>query len=165
MNRLRTWAVVLALALSPACLQAQFTGIVQPPGRRATATTDSAALRASADSARGTASQQMHAWLDSVNRELGIDTVRHTEPNFFARADSSRPVTTEPSAPAPAEPRRGAEATGRVARDEGGMRAPDTATPLPTVALLGVGAMALGFILLRRRPAGASQCAGRSDRR
>lgn len=153
MIRFRRWASAVALVVLSSSAQAQFTAVVQPPGRRAPVTLDSAALRARQDSARGTASQQMHAWLDSVNRELGIDTVPHTEPNFFARSDSSRPAWQAPVASAPDGNRRDEVKAEPAAGDQAGMRAPDTATPLPTVALLGAGALALGLLLLGRRPA------------
>lgn len=165
MNRLRFWAGILAFALIPAALHAQFTGVVQSPARRASVRTDSAALRARGDSARGTASQQMHAWLDSINRELGIDTVPHTEPNFFARGDSARPATPEPVQAAREDARMDTAGTRSSSPEDGGMRAPDSATSLPTVALLGAGALAVGLLLLRRRPGRRLAARARSARR
>ena len=46
-----------------------------------------------------------------------------------------------------------------------GMRAPDAATSLPSVALSGAGAMALGLSLLCRRSGHSSTGAGRSGHR
>lgn len=130
---LRAAACLTLFTLLPAVsASAQFTTYVAPPAPRA----DSVAVVA-ADSARLAADTNrvaitnMKAWVDSA---AGQVAGRHL-------------TSTEPAPGAPGSP-----AAGATAFREGG-RAPDTATPLPTLALFGSSLIGAGLLLRRRRRA------------
>ena len=128
---------ILTLTAVPAA--AQFTTVVAPPKRETPAEVTQAA-QAAADTSRRTALRDMSAWVDSV---AGAPAPMVTAPVV----DSAAGVVE--AAP---EPR--AAATERFSE---GARAPDTATALPFVLLLGLTSLGAGIALLvtRRRPAPA----------
>lgn len=139
-------AVLAFSTLLPATASGQFTTFVTPPRPRVdTATTvgTPAQQRVAADSVARVAITNMKAWVDSAAGDIVIN-----------RADSTgRPV----AAPGPVT--SGAVApVGRAASAEStsvfqeAARAPDTATLLPLLVLLGTGAVGLGVLLLRWRP-------------
>ena len=141
-------ALLSAALLAPVAARAQFTTVVAPPPRPA-ATAESTVAGANAaarDTAALTRLTDMKKWVDSATVALasgGPTTVA-------TPADST-------VAAAPATPREGAvrdSAAGTLAMHEGA-RAPDTATPLPTVALVGAMLLGGGLLLLRRRPRAA----------
>jgi len=110
---------------------AQFTTFVAHPPRAADSTRapmvalSDSARRAQADSATRAELTNMKTWVDSAAIAAGT--------RVPIPVDSTPAVT--PGAVGSAD----------------GLRAPDTATPLPTLLLGGFGAMAAGFALLRRR--------------
>ena len=121
----RSLAASLALvALAPAAAAAQFTTFVAPPERVDTIVlTDT--LVVARDSAAASINN-MKAWVDSAAGGA-VDLRRRTE----------IPAAVTDTA------------TGDVFAD--GAPAPNTATPLPMLLTLGVGAMGAGVVLLRRR--------------
>jgi hypothetical protein len=126
------------VALAPAA-HAQFTGVVVPPKQETPVVTDSAAAVVAAQADRPTQLSDMRAWVDSAAASLGVQA---------ASADSSAPVAAAPiEAQAPVEVNEGSMATG--------MRAPDTATLLPMLLLVGAVFMSAGtFLVCTRRPRG-----------
>lgn len=127
---------MLTLAAVPAA--AQFTTVVAPPRRETPAATQAA--QAAADTSRRTALRDMSAWVDSV-------------------AGAPAPVveaTVVDSAAGAVEPAPEPQAASTEKFSEGA-RAPDTATALPFVLLLGLTSLGAGIALLvtRRRPAPA----------
>ena len=141
----QAFRVALALTLTASPAAAQFTAVVAPPKPRA-ATSDAAAQAtpgARSDSAGRTALSDMRAWVDSAAGVIVPDTV--------ARADTAKrdSAATLPSAAGQVTPTPPA-----AARDLGtGERAPDTATMLPLIGIMGLGMLAAGAWLLRRERA------------
>ena len=134
-----TTLVVLAFStLLAAPAAAQFTTYTPPPRPRAdSARIDStpAQQQAAADSAARQTITNLKAWVDSAAGDVVVN-----------RVDSAgRPV----AAPGPVTAGRTTESTA-VFRD--GARAPDTATWLPLLVLVGMSAIGLGALLLRTRP-------------
>ena len=131
---LATLAVALA---TPA--HAQFTGVVVPPKKEAAPVSDSAAMVAAAQADRQTQLSDMRAWVDSAAASLGVQA---------ATTDSMAPVATTT-----------VESQGTVASSAGvgsmdsGMRAPDTASLLPMIMLVGAVFLSAGtFLVCTRRP-------------
>jgi hypothetical protein len=126
---------------------AQFTGVVAPPrsalrAAQAAAAAESAAVRA--DSIRRTTLTDMRAWVDSAAKAVsgsGMSTAA-TGP---AAADTTD-TTAAPAAPG--QPPVRSESTGAVADTT---VPPDTATPFPLLAVLGLGALGAGLRLVRTR--------------
>lgn len=125
---------MLTLAAMPAA--AQFTTVVAPPKKEVPAVQAQAA-QAAADTSRRTALRDMSAWVDSV-------------------AGAPAPVVAETvidSAAGAVEPTPEPQAASTEKFSEGA-RAPDTATALPFLLLLGLTSLGAGIALLatRRRP-------------
>ena len=137
-------ATLVASALSaatPATGEAQFAGVPRVPRRRPPAESAAAAGgSAHRDTLPPTRLPDMKAWVDSATIALG---------SAGAAGRTTSPATTPPPpAGRPPRGRRGADSTMRE-----GARAPDTATPLPTVALAGALLLAVGLLLRRRASA------------
>jgi hypothetical protein len=134
--RIPTISFVLALLAAPAA-SAQFTGLVTPPPRPAPpAELVARGGDVTSDTAVGRRMTDMKAWVDSaavaVEAQAPRDTT--TPPPVI--------VETPPAAePAPQE---------EVSAFREGAPAPDTATPLPALLLLGAGLIAGGAALRRR---------------
>ena len=148
MNRqIRILAAAAALLVAGAGeAAAQFTGVVTPPPTprqpAAVARADSASRNTGArDSANTTRLTDMKTWVDSATVALAGTGAR-------PRADTTArdSVPAEPTVTGVAAGRRGGNAPAPTMHD--GARAPDTATPLPTLALLGVVAVGVGLVLL-----------------
>ena len=133
-SRLFVIAALVAFAI-PA--HAQFTGVVVPPKKEVAPASDSAVMVAQAQADRQTQLSDMRAWVDSAAASLGVQG---------ATADSAAPVATTT-----------VESQGTVATSEGsmttGMRAPDTASLLPMIMLIGAVFLSAGtFLVCTRRP-------------
>ena len=139
MRSLLAVAVVTLITL-PAVAQAQFTTVVAPPREKQVAQSAEAAAvaRARADSVMQQRLGDMREWVDSAAVALaGVsDTLR------VEVVDSG--VVLRDTAAVPPEPRR------PTTEFREGAPAPATATGLPTLALIGIGALGLGAILLGR---------------
>lgn len=137
--------VALALTLTASPAAAQFTGVVAPPKPRESAAATAAAEAtpgARTDSAGRTALSDMRAWVDSA---AGVSAPKATAP-----ADSARDTTaTVPSAAAEVAPQV-PQASASASDSTDGVRAPDTATMLPGIALAGLAMLGAGAWLLRR---------------
>jgi hypothetical protein len=138
--RYQTIVVLAFSTLLPATAAGQFTTFVTPPRQRVdSAPATPAQKAAAADSVARVAITNMKAWVDSAAGDVVVN-----------RVDSAgRPVAaTGPVTSGAATPAR-TESTA-VFRD--GARAPDTATWLPLLVLIGTGAIGVGVLLLRWRP-------------
>ena len=127
-------AMILMLA-PPAA--AQFTTVVAPP-KRVVATATVVADPTPRDTGRRATLQEMSAWVDSVAGKAAPAA------NAAQVVDSARGDVVAPSEPAaPTE------------RFTDGARAPNTASPLPSLLIAGLAAMVAGAALLatRRRAA------------
>jgi hypothetical protein len=137
----QTILVLAFSALLPATAAGQFTTFVTPPRppadsvkRVATPAQQAAAV----DSIARVTVTNMKAWVDSAAGDVVINRVDSTGRPVAATG----PVTSGAATPA-------AESTAAF-RD--GARAPDTATWLPLLVLVGTGAIGVGVLLLRWRP-------------
>jgi hypothetical protein len=134
--RIPTQSFVLAALLAAPAASAQFTGLVTPPPRPAPPV--EIVARAGDVSADTTASRRMtdmKAWVDSAAVAVGAQAPQDT---------TAPPVIVEtPPAVVPAPQQE-------VTAFREGAPAPDTATPLPALLLLGAGLVAGGAALRRR---------------
>lgn len=124
-----------ALAIGSGTAQAQFTSLVTPPRRPQPAPAMVAQQQAKADSVAHVAVTDMRAWVDSAAGSVGAATATPAESTTVAA-----PVTTPAPQPQPTTAFRE------------GATAPQTASPLPLLALIGAGALVLGALLLGARP-------------
>ena len=132
----RAGLCALALAVAaPSGAAAQFTTVVRPPERQAAAAEAASAARS--DSAATLQIVSMQQWVDSVAAEAAA------EGDTIVAVESTGDVVTDSAALAA----RPEESTLRYAS---GAPAPDTATPLPLVALVGLLAAGIGGALLYR---------------
>jgi hypothetical protein len=145
--RLRSATTALALSaaalLIPALLPAQFTTYIAPP-RKATVDTakpkpPAAVARARADSASRMSLTDMKTWVDSAaGKSTPSMTVADTTP---ANVDTATVPAIQPSPP-----------THPTTKFSSGAIAPNTATSLPTLLVLGVVMFASGVVLFRLPP-------------
>ena len=132
---IRTIGVALALTLASSPARAQFTAVVQPPKKApAEAQVAEATPGATRDSVGRTQLSDMRAWVDSA---AGVAATPSTP---VAVGDTIAAITES----------AGGEVVNQPRVNEAGMRAPDTATPLPAVALAGLAMLGAGVWLLRR---------------
>jgi hypothetical protein len=134
--RIAILTVAVATLFAAPVASAQFTGLVTPPPRPAPPA--EIVARAGDVTADTTASQRMSdmkAWVDSAAVAVAAKTPQDTT--------TPPPVVIE--TPVAAEP-----AQEPVTEFREGAPAPDTATPLPFLALLGAGLVAAGAALRRR---------------
>ncbi len=137
-------AVFAFSTLLPATAFGQFTTFVTPPRPRVdTATTPGtpAQQRVAADSVARVAITNMKAWVDSAAGDIVVNRVDSTGRPVAAPG----PVTS--GAPTPAV--RGAASAESTSVFREGARAPDTATWLPLLVLVGTVAVGAGVLLLR----------------
>lgn len=144
MRNIALAAAVLAIGPTPAW--AQFTTVLTPAPRAAPAPAAERADTALVDTATREPLRQMRAWVDSAAAALEIDA---RDPAPATAADT---LVVAPERQAPARPAVPARAEATVAFREGAP-APDTATSLPMLALIAVGALAIGGALLWRNGA------------
>ena len=141
---------VLTLFAVPA--SAQFTGVVMPPPAKPAPAVKQAATQTLAerrDSAGRVSLTNMKDWVDSAAATLGVVPAPAAAPT--TPADSAQPpVAATPAAPAPQHP---ASHTPETTEFREGARAPNTATSIPMLALLGLVSLTAGLWLLRRRRA------------
>lgn len=134
-STIRTLGVALALTLASSPARAQFTAVVEPPKKApAPAAVAAATPGATRDSAGRTQLSDMRAWVDSA---AGVAA---TPAAPAAVGDTIAAIADSAKGEVVAEPRV----------KEAGMRAPDTATVLPALALAGLAMLGAGVWLLRR---------------
>jgi hypothetical protein len=133
--RIPTLSFVLATLLAAPVASAQFTGLVTPPPRPAPPVElIASAGDVSADTTAARRMTDMKAWVDSAAVAVAAQAPEDT---------TTRPVVVETPAalPPPQE---------EVSAFREGAPAPNTATPLPALLLLGAGLVAGGAALRRR---------------
>jgi hypothetical protein len=139
------------LAAAAPAASAQFTSAVVPPKKPARAPEPAAVAQgpgARGDTAIAKRLTDMKAWVDSAAVALNVPTPAATDSaRVPAPADSMRTAARTDSAP----PRQTTASAGEVTSFHEGARAPNTATPLPLLALLGAGSLLAGSWLRRRR--------------
>ena len=144
---MRTWHTLIiaaALAGGASTSAAQFTGVVAPPKAKPSA---EAVAAAAAESGRRDTSvsvrlTEMKAWVDSAAVAVAAAPTSDTT----ARMDTVRTDTTRRGG----QPVRTETARGDVTTFRDGAPAPDTATPLPFILLLGAASVLAGAWLRRR---------------
>jgi LPXTG-motif cell wall-anchored protein len=125
---------------------AQFTGVVVPPKAKPAPAADSAVTRTIAET-RDSVTQvhlgNMKDWVDSAASTLGVVPAAPAATDTAAiRAPAAQVPAQQPAAPA-----RG------TTEFREGATAPNTATPIPLLALLGLSSLVAGLWLVRRRRA------------
>lgn len=163
-------AGMTAICLLPAAASAQFATGLTPPPRPAAAAEVAAAesvVVAARDSVVREQRLDMKAWVDSAASSLQAgatvatplpvspdDTTSRLPPvspippaRDSAAAPAPRPASPSPAVPAPVPARRPPASPGF----RPGAPAPDTATPLPLLALVGAGLLGSGLTMLRRK--------------
>jgi hypothetical protein len=137
--------IAAALAGGASTTAAQFTGVVAPPKAKPSA---EAVAAAAGDSARRDTSvsvrlTEMKAWVDSAAVAVAVAPAADTA----VRMDT---VRTDTTAERGGQRVRTETSTGDVMTYRSGAPAPDTATPLPFILLVGAGALLTGAWLRRR---------------
>ena len=130
------------IILTPFAASAQFTSVITPPRKEAPAAVVTPEVRARNDSVHKATLTDMKEWVDSAATALTARSTT-TRTDTVARTPVSAPVTT----PAESHARHGAVTN----RDSAPL--PDTATPIPAVALVGFGMVVAGLFLMRKRDA------------
>lgn len=132
---LRSRLALVLIAVFPAVASAQFTTFVPPVAK-----TDSvkaaavAQTQAARDSITHTTLTNMKAWVDSAAGTVATTT------DTMAAGTTPVPGTTS------------AASTSATTSFSNGALAPNTASPLPLIALVGLAALSLGTVLLAGRP-------------
>ena len=137
-------AVLAFSTLLPGTVAAQFTTFTPPRQRVDTtrvAQTPAQQQQATADSIARVTITNMKAWVDSAAGDVVVNRVDSTGRPVAATGPVTSGNTGRTATPA--------EST-MAFRD--GARAPDTATYLPLLVLVGTGALGVGVVLLRWRP-------------
>jgi hypothetical protein len=126
--------IVVALLAAPSA-SAQFTGLVAPPPRPAPPVEIVAQAGAVADTTAAARMSDMKAWVDSAAVAVAAQAPPDT---------ATPPVVIQTPMATEAAPQQD------VTAFQEGAPAPDTATPLPALVLLGLGLFAGGAALRRR---------------
>lgn len=155
-------ALAIGLAASVQTLPAQFTTVVVPPPKEQRPTVPrSVRSDTTRDTSAAVRLAEMSAWVDSAAVAMGIEPVAAESLAATIPADTTAPADTsgQELAGPPADTAGGpptdtlrAPPVPERAPDEfrEGAPAPDTATPFPTLALVGVSLLAAGALLRRR---------------
>lgn len=139
---MKTWigraAAAALLGFGANRADAQITTVIAPP-KRAEAAVQAAARReeVAQDSIARVTLTGMKQWVDSAAQALAL------------RPDTGTSPSEAPAAVAPAAPPR-ADSTPRQPAVREGVRAPDTATQMPALALVGAAMVLLGLVIRRR---------------
>lgn len=146
-------AAALLLVIGAVEARAQITTVIGPPKRAQTTAADSVRREQVAqDSIARITLTNMKEWVDSAAQALALRPDTGTVP---AETPTTAPTTVragqEPLRPDSATRARRMESAPPEFRE--GTRAPDTATGVPTMALVGAALVVLGVVLGRRRRA------------
>ena len=147
---MRMTMVVGAATLLTLCsfeASAQFTGVVAAPRPKAVVTADSTpkTVVEARDSVAKINLTNMKDWVDSAASSLGVPPA----PAVTDTVAKTAPVVAAPTIPAPTP---ATPASGTTEFREGAA-APNTATPIPLLAMLGLSSLVAGLWLMRRRRA------------
>ena len=136
--------VAAAVALFSVPASAQFTGVVVAPRAKAVPASDSApkTIAERRDSVAKVTMTNMKDWVDTAAASLGV-------PVAPVVLDSA--ATAAAVAPTSAHVDTAAHAARTTTEFREGAPAPNTATPIPLLALLGLMSLAGGLWMLRRR--------------
>jgi hypothetical protein len=148
-------AAVLALTFFPALASAQITTVISAPKRQQAAAQVAAQREAAAqDSIARVTLTGMKEWVDSAANAMALKPDTTVTVADTALAPTTRPAQRPDSTPNRMTTARPAD----TFRD--GARAPNTATPWPTLAALGLGLIAMGSLLRRRLSPAPSRSRG-----
>ena len=137
-------AAVLALSAIPA--SAQFTSVVVPPPAKPAPVAQAGAptIAERRDSAARVTMTNMKDWVDSAAATLGVSV---------APVDSARAPVAAPAAQPDSQAAARTPARRETTEFREGAQAPNTATPIPMLAMLGLVSLVAGLLLLRPRRA------------
>jgi hypothetical protein len=154
MNCLGRAAIAAMLIAGAASANAQITTVVASPPKRNNPAQQVAAQReqAAQDSIARVTMTGMKEWVDSAAAALAIrpDTVP-------TAADTSVGTPRAPTSPAPGSRAQAPTRADSTAEFREGARAPDTATPIPAIALAGALLIAIGVAMKRREHAATAR--------
>jgi hypothetical protein len=141
----RALAVLAFSTLLPGAAAGQFTTFTPPRPRVDTTRVapTPAQQQVTADSMARATITNMKAWVDSAAGDIVVNRADSAGRPIAAGGPVTTGSTTTGRNPTPAE-------STMTFRD--GARAPDTATFLPLLVLIGTGALGVGVVLLRWRP-------------
>ncbi len=147
---MRMTMVVSAAALLTLCsfeASAQFTGVVAAPRPKAAPAADTTpkTVVEARDSVARINLTNMKDWVDSAASSLAVPAAPAVRDTMAAAA----PVAAAPTMPAPTP----AKAPSGTTEFREGAAAPNTATPVPLLAALGLASLVAGLWLMRRRRA------------
>ncbi len=133
--KLRFLLSVALIAGTPLAASAQFTSVITPPKKeQAVVLAEQSAERR--DSVQQVKLTGMKEWVDSAAASLTTRTTP-VPVDSLTRTPAREPITAPVAVPEKVE---NAKST----------RLPDTATPLPAVALFGVGLVTAGLLMMRK---------------
>jgi hypothetical protein len=141
-------AVIALVALGAARADAQITTVITPP-KQTEAKSQALARRAQVaqDSVARVTLTEMKQWVDSAAASLALRPDSGTVPPDSSAAARAAQQPFPPGTDSAAARRRVVEGPPEFRE---GARAPNTATNVPTLALLGVAMIAVGFALRKR---------------
>ena len=147
MNCFGRAALAAMMIAGAASANAQITTVVASPPKRVDPAQQATAQReqAAQDSIARVTMTGMKEWVDSAAAALAIrpDTVPAT-------ADTAVGTSRAPTSPAPRSNAQAPTRADSTAEFRDGARAPDTATPIPAIALAGAALIAIGVAMRRR---------------
>ena len=139
-------AAVLALTFIPALASAQITTVISAPKRQQAAAQVAAQREAATqDSIARVTLTGMKEWVDSAANAMALKPDTGVTVADTALVSTNRPIQQRRDSTAN---RTTAARPADTFRD--GARAPNTATPWPTLAAVGIGLIAAGALLRRR---------------
>ena len=142
-------ATVLLSFAGAGMAKAQNTAVIIPPKRADTAAADSVRrAQVEQDSIARVTLTDMKQWVDSAAQALAVQPDTGAAPT--TRSDTAAAVVAPAAPQRPDSTAQNRPASQAATEFRDGARAPDTATPLPTFALVG-GAMVLAGIAIGRR--------------
>lgn len=135
---MRAMIAAALLMVAPVALEAQITTLVPPPRepQPVTAAREAADAEARTDSIREVRLGDMREWVDSAAVAIAA-----TPDSVTLEVDSGEVAVEDPPLPRAPEP---------TEEFREGAPAPATATRLPVLALVGIGALGIGAALVRR---------------
>lgn len=146
-------ALAALLTFGAARANAQITTVVSPPPKRNAATQQEVVRReqAAQDSVARVTLTGMTQWVDSAAAALAIRPDTGVAPASDTSAAQRRADVARGNVPVAAAKPAAPQPRADTAEFREGARAPATATPIPTLAVLGGVMVMLGF-MLRRQP-------------
>ena len=151
-TRLLSVAAAFTLALAAGEVRAQITTVIGPAKRAQVSRQDSVRREEIAqDSIARVTLTDMKQWVDSAANALALRPDTGTVPPEATPPASTAPPRQQPLNPQPDSVARARQLQNAPPEFREGARAPDTATTIPTLAVIGATLLGLGLWVGRRR--------------